>query len=176
MNKEVVTKGRVHKFGDDINTDYIISSRYKRDTTDCDALKNFLFADIRDRFTDRVKQGDIIAAGYNFGCGSAMEVASRVVRAAGFHVIMAKSFARSYYRNGMNNGLLLVTADTDFLREGDEVSIGWDRDDTLVLTFAGRQAESRADVNLGKISRIAAKLYEAGGLIEYLNTYHQFPV
>lgn len=169
--KNNLTKGFVHKFEDDINTDYIISSRYKRDTTDCDVLKKYLFADIRDNLIEKIGEGDIIAAGFNFGCGSAMEVASRVVRAAGFRVIIAKSFARSYYRNAMNNGILLIEADTDFLRDGDEISIDPDDDENLILTFAHKGDR----VNLGKAGSINEALYREGGLIEYVNKYDRLP-
>ena len=170
--KNNITKGFVHKFEDDINTDYIISSRDKRDTTDCNILKRRIFADIRDNLIERIKEGDIIAAGYNFGCGSAMEVASRVVKAAGFNVIIAKSFARSYYRNAMNNGILLIDADTDFLNDGDAISIDLEENEDLTLSF-----EHKSDkVNLGKISSVNKALYKEGGLIEYVNKYDRLPV
>ncbi len=170
--KNNITKGRVHKFEDDINTDYIISSRHKRDTTDCNVLKKYIFADIRDHLIEKIEEGDVIAAGYNFGCGSAMEVASRIVKAAGFKVILAKSFARSYYRNAMNNGILLIVADTDFLSDGDNISIDLNKSDELLLSFG----EKSDTINLGKTSSVMTKLYNAGGLIEYLNMYNQFPV
>ena len=167
-----ITKGRVHKFEDDINTDYIISSRHKRDTTDCNVLKKHIFADIRDNLIEKIKEGDIIAAGFNFGCGSAMEVASQVVKAAGFNVIIAKSFARSYYRNAMNNGILLIEADTDFLNDGDGIILKYNENGEIILTFENGQEE----INLGKISGIMGKLYEAGGLIEYVNKFGELPV
>jgi len=167
-----ITKGIVHKFEDDINTDYIISSRHKRDTTDCDILKKYIFADIRDNLIEKISEGDIIAAGHNFGCGSAMEVASQVVKAAEFKVIIAKSFARSYYRNAMNNGLLLIIADTDFLNDGAAISIDFDESGDIILS-----AENGGDkINLGKVSSVMHKLYEAGGLIEYVNKYDRLPV
>ncbi len=170
--KNNLTKGFVHKFEDDINTDYIISSRYKRDTVDCNVLKKYIFADIRDNLIEKIREGDIIAAGFNFGCGSAMEAASGVVKAAGFKVIIAKSFARSYYRNAMNNGILLIEADTDFLEDGDEVSIDPDDDDNLILTFAHKGGR----VNLGKAGSINEALYREGGLIGYVNKYDRLPV
>ena len=166
-----ITTGFVHKFGDDVNTDYIISSRDKRDTTDCKILKKRIFADIRPGFFEKIKPGDILAAGRNFGCGSAMEVAAQVARAAGFHVIIAKSFARSYYRNAMNNGILLITIDTDCLTDGDRVSIDADGSGDLILSFAHKSGK----VNLGRISRVNEMLYQAGGLIEYVNKYDRLP-
>ena len=167
-----ITKGHIHKFEDDINTDYIISSRHKRDTTDCNILKNYIFADIRDNLIEKINEGDIIAAGFNFGCGSAMEVASQVVKAAGFNVIIAKSFARSYYRNAMNNGILLIEADTDFLNDGDEINLKYNENKDIILEIKREKRE----VNLGKISGIMGTLYETGGLIEYVNKYGELPV
>lgn len=170
--KNNITKGFVHKFGDNVNTDYIISSRNKRDTTDCNILKRYIFADIKDNLIEKIKEGDIIAAGHNFGCGSAMEVAAQVVKAAGFYVIIAKSFARSYYRNAMNNGILLIIADTDFLNDGDEIGIKLNRNKNLILTFENKKNK----VNLGEISPIMTEIYEANGLIEYINKYNRLPI
>ena len=168
-----ITKGFVHKFEDDINTDYIISSRFKRDTTDCNILKKYIFHDIRDNFIDKVQEGDIIAAGNNFGCGSAMEVASQVVKAAGFNVIIAKSFARSYYRNAMNNGILLVTADTDLLEDGDNVVIDLEDGKDLYLSFINKKSDK---IYLGAVSTVNHKLFLEGGLIEYVNKHGQLPM
>ena len=165
-------KGFVHKFGDDINTDYIISSRYKRDTTNCDILKKYIFADIREGFYDEIRPGDILAAGHNFGCGSAMEVAATVIRAAGFKLIIAKSFARSFYRNAVNNGVLLMEADTDFLEDGDliEVRVG---EGNVLSAFVN---DGEKAIDLGKLSRVNKALYDEGGLIGYVNRYDGFPL
>ncbi|MCL2565003.1 MAG: 3-isopropylmalate dehydratase [Defluviitaleaceae bacterium] len=168
---ESIKKGFVHKFGDDINTDYIISSRHKRDTTDCDILKKYIFADIAEGFFERIQQGDILSAGHNFGCGSAMEVAAMVVKAAGFDVVIAKSFARSFYRNAMNNGILLIEGNTDFFQDGDFLEIELDENGLLTGITQGKIL-----ANLGKLSLINKALYEVGGLIEYVNKYERLPV
>ena len=168
---ESIKKGFIHKFGNDINTDYIISSRHKRDTTDCDVLKKYIFADIREGFFEKIQKGDILAAGHNFGCGSAMEVAAMVVKAAGFNVVIAKSFARSFYRNAMNNGILLIESDTDFLHDGDFLEIELDENGLLTGVV-----NSRNLANLNKLSPINKALFDEGGLIEYVNKYERLPV
>ena len=115
--------GRARVFGDDVNTDYIISSSRKRKTIDPAALAPYLLEGVSPAFAASVQSGDLIVAGRNFGCGSAMEVAVTVIQAAGIHAVVARSFARSFFRNAINNGLLVVECDTSSFQEGDRVSI-----------------------------------------------------
>ena len=116
-------EGRTRVFGDDVNTDYIISSSRKRKTIDPSALAPYLLEGVSPAFAASVRPGDLIVAGRNFGCGSAMEVAVTVIQAAGIRAVVAASFARSFFRNAINNGLLVVECDTSSFQEGDSVSI-----------------------------------------------------
>ena len=166
----ITYEGRVHLLGDDINTDYIISSRRKRDTLDLNILKNYLLEDIDPDFAARVRPGDIIAAGENFGCGSAMEVASLVILAAGIQIIIAKSFARTFYRNAVNGGLLAIEANTDSLQSSDPVRIQVDSDSISIRNQAGVSV-AKAIPPRG----ILLDIINCGGLVNYIREFGDFP-
>ncbi|MGI6774385.1 hypothetical protein [Acetomicrobium sp.] len=96
-------KGRAHKFGDDINTDYIIAGKYTK-TLNLSDLATHLFEDIDPDFYKKVKPGDVVVAGRNFGCGSSREQAPVAIRESGISAVLAKSFARIFFRNAINIG------------------------------------------------------------------------
>lgn len=173
----VVIPGRARQLGDDINTDYIISSRRKKDTLDGSILRRYLLEDLDPGFAATVHDGDILVAGHNFGCGSAMEVAVTVVLAAGIRVVVARSFARTYWRNAVNNGLLLVTADTDALhervREGDAIALHLNGTHAE-LRGAGSDADSTRAIPCEPIPEIVLTIRDAGGLVPYLRQHRQF--
>src|ERR1035438_9159708 len=161
--------GRARVFtggGDDINTDYIISSRRKRDSLDPQVLRRYLFEDIAPGFADTIEPGDILVAGDNFGCGSAMEVAVTAVLGAGIRAVLALGFSRTYFRNAVNNGLLPVISDTRAIREGDPVSI---------------EAEGVRNLRTGEIlaadtiPAIMQDILDAGGLVPYMRQHGDFP-
>lgn len=152
--------GVAHKFGDDINTDYIIASSRKRDTVDPQKLARYLMEDIRPGFGLQVKKGDFLVAGRNFGCGSAMEIAPLVVGAAGIKAVIAKSYARSFYRNAINLGLLVLEADSDPIDEGDLLEV--DRSGLIHDLTKGKKIHARPFAPLIK------EILDAGGIIPYM--------
>src|SRR3989338_6929959 len=111
------------KQSDDINTDYIISGRYKFAISDPKELAKHIFEDIDPHFAKNLKTGDILVAGKNFGMGSSREQAPVSLKAAGVAAVVAVSFARIFYRNAFNIGLALIECDTKNIKVGDELVI-----------------------------------------------------
>ena len=156
-------QGRVRRFGNDINTDYVISSKRKRETIDSAVLKQWLFEGVDPAFAASVRTGDLIVAGRNFGCGSAMEVAVTVILAAGIGAVLAESFSRTFFRNAINNGLIPVQCDTTTLGEGDLIALLAEDG-----RFAVRNRSSGESVTSAPLSGIALEILEAGGLVPYV--------
>ncbi len=161
-------EGRARVFGDNINTDYIITSRRKRESLDPQVLRQYLFEEIDPRFAASVEPGDLIVAGKNFGCGSAMEVAATAVLGAGVRAVLARSFARTYYRNAVNNGLIPITCDTRKIHEGDRL---------VVESSAGiavRNLTTVETIEAEALPRIMLEILEAGGLVPYFRRHGNF--
>ena len=155
-------KGKVWRYGDNIDTDVIIPARYLN-TFDPKELARHCMVDIDETFAKNVKDGDIMVGGKNFGCGSSREHAPVAIKASGVPVVIAASFARIFYRNGINIGLPLleIGADVEKIHAGDELSVdvstGVIHDLTTGDTFQAHPLP-------GFIQDIA----KAGGLVEYV--------
>ena len=167
---KLALSGRARLLGDDVNTDYIISSRRKRDTLDAQILKNYLLEDLDPSFAATVQQGDVLVAGENFGCGSAMEVAVTVVLGAGIKAVLARSFARTYYRNAINNGLLPVECDTSDIREADRLAIKVEKSVEVYNETTGRRVSGQV------LPDIMVDLLSSGGLVPYFSEHRGFKV
>lgn len=161
--------GRARRFGDDVNTDYIISSARKRRTIDVHALRPFIFESVAPEFAASVRPGDIIVAGRNFGCGSAMETAVTVLQAAGIRAVVATSFARSFYRNAINNGLLALECDTSSIAEGDRLAVRVSADSAGV-----RVPDRNIELPGAPLPAIMLRILEHGGLVPFLSTHGGF--
>jgi 3-isopropylmalate/(R)-2-methylmalate dehydratase small subunit len=170
--------GRARLLGDDINTDYIISSTRKKESIDPKILRRFLLEDVDKQFAASVMPGDILVAGDNFGCGSAMEVAVTVVLGAGIEAVVAKSFARTYWRNAMNNGLLAIIADTGSIAEGDALTLRLLGENFLLDIGTPSQGERGVPavrtVHCEAIPPFMLRMLDAGGLVPYLRTHGRF--
>ncbi|MDD2689811.1 MAG: 3-isopropylmalate dehydratase small subunit [Candidatus Omnitrophica bacterium] len=119
----MIIKGKVHKLGDDINTDDIIAAKYLV-STDAKELGRHCFESIRPDFVGRVNPGDIIVAGKNFGCGSSREHAPLAIKGCGIQAVVARSFAAIFFRNAINIGLPFLELDkTEEIAEGDMLEI-----------------------------------------------------
>lgn len=131
--------GHVFKYADNVDTDVIIPARYLN-TPDARELALHCMEDIDPSFVSRVKAGDIIVGGWNFGCGSSREHAPLVIRTVGVSCVIAKSFARIFYRNAINIGLPILECEeaADGINPGDEVEIDFDTG-TITDITSGRQ-------------------------------------
>ncbi|MGB9802219.1 3-isopropylmalate dehydratase small subunit [Desulfofundulus sp.] len=119
----MLLQGKAHKFGDDVNTDYIISGKYKFKTLDMQELAKHVMEDLDPDFYRKINAGDFIVAGRNFGCGSSREQAPLAIKHARISAVLARSFARIFYRNAINTGLPVVECDTDQIDPGDELVV-----------------------------------------------------
>ena len=151
---------KVWKFGDNIDTDIIIAARYLN-TSDPKILATHVMEDNDKDFSKKVKNGDIIVAGENFGCGSSREHAPIALKAAGIGAVIAKSFARIFYRNSFNTGLLILECkQSDKIDENDDLKIDVN---SGVITNLTKNEKYKFE----PIPEFMQKLLKSGGLINY---------
>lgn len=157
----MIVKGKVHKYGDDVNTDEIIPARYLN-TTDPKELALHCMEDIDADFVKKTSPGDIVVAEQNFGCGSSREHAPIALKAAGVSCVIAKTFARIFYRNSINIGLPILECPdaVDSISNGDEVEVDLDHGIIRNLTN-GKEFQAKP------FPPFMQQLIEAGGLINY---------
>lgn len=154
---------KVWKFGDNIDTDVIIAARYLN-TSDEKFLASHVMEDIDPNFVKKISIGDVIVAGENFGCGSSREHAPIAIKSAGICAVIAKSFARIFYRNSFNMGLLILECnETDEINEGDELKIDVNQGTISNLT-------QNKTYKFQPIPPFMQELIKSGGLIEYAKT------
>ena len=160
-------KGRAFKFGDSISTDHIIPGRWAHLRSNLPELAKHVMEDADPTFASRVKAGDFIVAGKNFGLGSSREHAPLVIKMAGVKAILAKSAARIFFRNAINLGLPVLICDTDIISDGDELEI-----DLAAGTV--RDVTNGNQFTFGKIPEVMLRILDEGGLIPYIQKYGDF--
>jgi len=160
-------RGRAHKFGDDVNTDYIISGKYKFKTLDMRELAKHVMEDLDPEFASRVRPGDFVVAGRNFGCGSSREQAPLALLNAGVSAVLASSFARIFYRNAINTGLAVVECDTSGIEPGDELLVDLEKGVLRNLT-------RKKEIAIKPLPPFMLKVLADGGLVAHFRKYGTF--
>ena len=162
-------KGKAHKFGDSISTDHIIPGRYAHLRSNLPELAKHVLEDADVNFAKKVKHGDFVVGGNNFGLGSSREHAPLVIKMAGVSAILAKSVARIFFRNAINLGLPVLICDTDKINDGDELEI-----DLATGTVKDNTNGNR--LTTGKIPGVMLKILNEGGLIPYIQKHGDIKV
>ncbi len=165
----MVFKGRAWKFGDDISTDHIIPGRFYHLRSNLDELTKHVFDDIAPGFYEKISKGDIIVAGRNFGLGSSREHAPLIIKRAGIDAIVARSFARIFYRNAINVGLAAVICDIEGIAQGDLLEIGIDKG---VLT----DVTSGVQKSFTPLPSIMRAILQEGGLDHYIREHGELKI
>lgn len=155
-----MSAGRVWKYGDNVNTDVIFPGRYTYALMPPEEMAKHALEDLDRDFARSVKPGDVIVAGKNFGCGSSREQAAACLRAAGVKAVVAKSFARIYFRNAINLGLAVLQCDeaAETLASGDAVDVDFS---------AGTITSGNRTFKFFPLPESVIGIVQAGGLIEY---------
>ena len=166
---KIYFEGRARVLGDDVNTDYIILSSRKKETLDPQGLKAYLLETLDPSFARSVQPDDLLIAGRNFGCGSAMEIAVSVVLASGIKAVLAQSFARTFYRNAINNSLVPVECDTSGILEGDRLSVSLAEGAILV-----KNETQRNEFVASPFPKIILDILAAGGIVPFFKVHHNF--
>ena len=162
-------KGKAHvlKPFDNVNTDYIISGRYKFRISDMKELAKYIFEDIHPNFYTKLSKGDYIVAGENFGCGSTREQAPWAIKEAGVSAVLAKSFARIFFRNAFNIGLCVVECDTSTIGDGDTIEFDLNKEEVF-----NHSKKTRIDTM--PVPRLMREILKDGGVIKHFNKYGGF--
>jgi len=163
----MVLQGKVWKFGDDISTDHIAPGRYLHLRSNLPELAKHVLEDANPDFAKEMNKGDFVVAGKNFGLGSSREHAPIIMKIAGINAVLAKSFARIFYRNAINIGLLAIICDTDEIEEGDELEVNVEKGEI-------RNKSKGIKFLFPSLPPIMRNILNDGGLVAYINKYGDF--
>jgi 3-isopropylmalate/(R)-2-methylmalate dehydratase small subunit len=162
-------KGKAFKFGDNISTDHIIPGRFAHLRSNLPELAKHVMEDADPDFAGKVKKGDFIVSGSNFGLGSSREHAPLVIKMTGVSAILAKSAARIFFRNAVNQGLPVLICDTDGIDEGDKLEVDLAKGTVYDKTKGEK-------ISFSKLPEVMLKILDEGGLIPYIKKYGDFKI
>lgn len=159
--------GKAFKFGDDISTDHIAPGRLFHLRSNLEEFAKHLLEDADPDFALKMQKGDFVVAGNNFGLGSSREHAPQIIKISGVQAVLAKSFARIFYRNAINIGLLAIECDTDLIDAGDMLEL--DIKNGVIKNITKEQK-----ITFNPLPEVMIKLLEDGGLIEHIKKHGDF--
>jgi len=156
--------GKAWVFSDDISTDHIAPGRYFHLRSNLPELAKHVLEDAREDFAEQVKPGDFVVAGENFGLGSSREHAPTIIKLAGVSAVLAKSFARIFFRNAVNIGLPVIMLDTSDIQEGDQLEVDLEKGRLRDLTGA-------KELSFQPLSNEMMRILGDGGLVEHIKKH-----
>ena len=157
-------RGKAFKFGDNISTDHIAPGRLFHLRSDLQEFSKHVLEDADENFAKNMKKGDFVVAGHNFGLGSSREHAPQIIKIAGVGAVIAKSFARIFYRNAINIGLLAIECDTDGIDAEDELDLD-------IKTGTLKNLTKGTIIAIEPLPEVMIKLLQDGGLIEHIKKH-----
>ena len=163
----MILNGKVWKFGDDISTDLIAPGRLFHLRSNLPELAKHVLEDADPQFAQKMQKGDFVVGGSNFGCGSSREHAPTIIRLAGASAVLAKSFARIFYRNAINVGLPVLICDTDKIDPGDELDVDLERG-----TIINKTKEDK--LTFAPLPSVMIKILNDGGLLAHIEKHGDF--
>lgn len=159
--------GKAFKFPDNISTDHIAPGRLFHLRSNLQEFAKHVLEDADPEFASKMQKDDFVVAGNNFGLGSSREHAPQIIKIAGIQAVLAKSFARIFYRNAINIGLLLIECDTDLINAGDELELD-------LKSGVVKNLTRNIEIKFTPLPDIMIKLLEDGGLIEHIKKHGDF--
>jgi 3-isopropylmalate/(R)-2-methylmalate dehydratase small subunit len=162
-------KGKAHVFGDSISTDLIVPGRYAHLRSNLPELAKHALEDADPNFSKKVQKGDFVVGGINFGLGSSREHAPIVIRMNGVSAVIAKSFARIFYRNCINVGMPAIVCDTSRIREGDQLELDMERGTLKDVT-------QNFELKFPPLPKVMRTILSDGGLVEHIKKHRDFKI
>jgi len=163
----MIKKGKAWKFGNNISTDHIAPGRLFHLRSNLPELAKHVLEDADPDFASNMAKGDFVVAGKNFGLGSSREHAPQIIKLAGVNGVLAKSFARIFFRNAINIGLLLIECNTDLIGQGDEIEV--DIENGIVKNLT-----QNIDIKITPLPEVMIKILNEGGLAKHIEKHGDF--